>query len=130
MTTTTKPQTLPTIIAYTGVRDSGEFGNANCAHCGALGRYEYDFIGDDGRTHSAMAGCIQRFPVSRVAKAHKAILDKQKTGKKLNGWDTKILEAVSEAINGTMTVPAAEAAIATQEASRRQWMAKKFGGRR
>jgi hypothetical protein len=40
-----------------------------------------------------MAGCIKLFPVSPVAKAQQSVLDKQRTGKNLNGWDQAILAA-------------------------------------
>jgi hypothetical protein len=57
-------QTLPAIVAILDKRDSGEYGNAVCPHCGALGRYVYTFVCEDGRRHGAMSGCIQLFPKS------------------------------------------------------------------
>lgn len=58
-------QTLPAILAVTGMKDYGPSdgeGSACCPHCGARGRYIWYFICEDGSKRGAMRGCIQLFP--------------------------------------------------------------------
>lgn len=118
---------LPVIIRYDGVDDYGEYGAALCPHCGAKGRYIYRFTTEDGGKGGAMAGCIKLFPQSSLARTHKAILDKEKTGGKLNSWDTKMLAAVDAAASGEMSREAAELVVRTEQQKRASWMRKKFG---
>ena len=127
MTKTQRTQ-LPSIIQFTGVTDSGEYGNATCPHCGADGRYVYHFVTTEGAA-GAMAGCIKLFPVSPVAKAHQAVLDKQRAGKNLNGWDRKIAEACERLYRGEIDEAAALHLIQIEQISRKQWMASKGYGR-
>ena len=55
---------LPRIVRFLGTDDSP---GSCCPHCGAEGRYTLRFQVEDGRTMGAMRGCVQLFPVSRVA---------------------------------------------------------------
>jgi hypothetical protein len=91
--------TFPKIIRFTGTTDSGDFGNATCPHCGALGRYVIHFLTEKGNG-GAMAGCVKLFPVSQVALEEKRLREKQedyeKKGWKLNKLDSAALEALEE----------------------------------
>jgi hypothetical protein len=120
---------LPTIVRFEGVTDAGEYGAATCPHCGADGRYVYTFTCDDGRRHGAMSGCVQLYPVSKLAEEHRRILDRQKDRAKrdgkLAGWDVAKLEAIDAAAAGTMTVADALAVVATENARRDAWMRRK-----
>lgn len=120
---------LPRIIMFGELRDSGEFGADNCAHCGAKGRYQRSFVCEDGTHRSAMAGCIQLFPVSKLAKEHLAILkrseERAQSGGKLAGWDVAKLEAINAAAIGEMTVDEALAVVARENAKRSEWMRRK-----
>lgn len=61
----TPTQTLPEIVAITGMRDFGPSdGEGSCPHCGCRGRYVWYFICADGSQRGAMRGCIQLFPGS------------------------------------------------------------------
>src|ERR1041384_229731 len=96
--------TLPRIIRFVERTDSGEFGAAQCPHCGADGRYVYWFVTEDGERRGAMAGCIRLFPVSKIAKEHHAIMerraDRESKGWKLASWDTAKLEAIEAFYRG------------------------------
>lgn len=118
--------TLPRILAFDGVTDAGEYGATTCPHCDAKGRYIYWFITEAGERKGAMAGCIKLYPTSPLADAHKSVLDKVRSDKALNGWDTKILEAIEATAAGTITIDQAEAAVKAQQISRAAWVAKKY----
>lgn len=126
--------TLPRIIQFEGVSDSGEYGNATCPHCGADGRYVWSFITEDGVRRGAMAGCIQKFPVSKLAEEHRKIIDRSKDrakkGQKLASWDIAKLGAIEAVADGTMTVDQALAVVASENYKRSRWMDSKKGGRR
>lgn len=133
MTTTATPQaTLPRIIRFVGVHDSGEFGNATCPHCGADGRYVWTFITEDGVQRGAMAGCIQKFPVSKLADEHKRIIDRQRQrqakGQSLASWDVRKLSAIAAVEAGTMDIATALVVIQSENVKRSEWMRKR--GRR
>lgn len=123
-------QQLPRIVQFLHITDSGEYGNDSCAHCGADGRYQQHFIVEGGKHMAAMAGCVQLFPISPVAKAAQKIAEKERAGKKLNGWDKKIMDAVQKCAAGEISESGAMFLIHAQEQDRSAWMAKKFGGRR
>ena len=88
------------IIRFFDMSDSGEYGNAVCPHCGALGRYVYRFQLEDGSNHGAMAGCIKKFKVHPIAKVQLKLMDKekeyQKKGWNLPSWDRNIVEALDK----------------------------------
>lgn len=131
VTTTEK---LPRIVQFIERTDSGEYGNDTCAHCGALGRYQFTFLGDDGRRHKAMAGCIRKFPVSPIAEHHSKLIakkaDQERLDRKLNGWDTKKLEAIEQFYAGEIDEMTALSVIREQNRQATAWRAQKFGGRR
>lgn len=58
MQTATAP--LPAIVKMLGVDDAGA--GASCPHCGATGRWIYNFLCEDGTQRAAMAGCLKQFP--------------------------------------------------------------------
>lgn len=130
MTTTTKTG-LPRIVRFDETTDSGEFGNATCPHCGALGRYTHWFLGEDGKRHGAMSGCIKLFPISRIAEEHKKISEKQRQNKNsrrpksLNNWDTKKLNAIERYYDGKLTEGQCLAWIDDENRSRDAWMRSK-----
>lgn len=136
-------QTLPEIIAITGMRDFGPSdgeGSTNCPHCGARGRYVWSFICADGSRRGAMRGCIQLFPQavgsSRYAKLIQEAFDRRgkaaEEGKKLASWWQEMIDA-AEAFGAAQLPdhPAIEAAILTlhravaeAENKRQAWLAR------
>ena len=125
---------LPMIVEFTGIKDHGPSddgrGSTVCPHCGADGRYVHHFKTADGSRLAAMSGCVRLFPVHPLAARQHKIMEKESQGKKLNGWDEKILDTIQAWQNGSMSETDAEYAVKREEASRNQWMSKKFGGRR
>lgn len=132
--TVTTTETLPRIVQFIERTDSGEYGNDTCAHCGALGRYQFTFLGDDGKRHKAMAGCIRKFKVAPIADAHAKLItkkaDQERLGRKLNGWDAKKLAAIESFYAGEIDEDAALAVIREQDRQATAWRKQKFGGRR
>lgn len=124
---------LPKIVEFLGVKDSGEYGNANCPHCGALGRYVYSFRCDDGKVHGAMAGCIRLFPVSPLAEEHRAIMERRRereeTGRTLASWDVAKLEALEAFYAGTGTEADVLGIIQRENARRSDWLRRNRRGR-
>ncbi len=51
--------TLPAIVRMIGVDDCP---GGTCPHCGATGRWIYNFECEDGSVRGAMAGCLKLFP--------------------------------------------------------------------
>src|SRR5215470_7903700 len=123
---------LPEIIAYDHVSDAGEYGNDICAHCGAKGRYQHHFLTTAG-PRAAMAGCVQLFPISRIAKTHGQLLTKQREygqkGWKLPSWDQDKLEAIQALQLGLATRDEVELRIANAEFRAAEFRRKKFGRR-
>ncbi len=131
--TTKTTQTLPRIIAMISKTDAGEFGATTCPHCGADGRYVWTFLCDDGTTRGAMAGCLQRFPKSRLVDEHKKIIERaaerEQAGRSLASWDENKLAAINEVIAGTLTEQAALDIVATENLKRSAWLRKHGYGR-
>lgn len=124
---------LPKIIQFLETTDAGEYGATCCPHCDAKGRYVHHFLVEGGARRAAMSGCIKLFPVSPVALAHKKIMEKAAKlpeGRKLNGWDTKKLEAIEAYYAGTTAEADALIVIQSEDAACARWVAKKYGGRR
>lgn len=130
MTATTA---LPKIVAVVSKSDSGEYGNATCPHCGALGRYVWTFKCDDGTTRGAMAGCIKLFPRSPLADEHMKLVERfkerQAEGKSLASWDEAKLDAIEDAIDGKITEAEALYVVKVQNSRRSQWMNSRGRGR-
>lgn len=128
--TQTIPDRLPAIVAILNKHDSGEYGNSSCPHCGALGRYTYHFICDDGRKYGAMAGCIKLFP--KASGRHFSLLEKAftkeeeaKTNKsKLASWWVEMLTATQEFGNDKITKEQLFSVIDTAESRRQAWLSK------
>lgn len=127
-------ETLPRIIQFTGMSDSGEYGNATCPHCGAQGRYVYNFIVEGGERRGAMAGCIQRFPVSQIAKVHKGLLKKAQEyaskGWTLPSWDLAIVEAIEAFGRDEMTEGQCLTIVTNEQNKAKAYRDRKYGKRR
>lgn len=120
---------LPMIVAFDGMHDTGPADprpNGTCPHCGAEGRYIYWFVLEDGSRHGAMAGCLKLFPQSETAKEHQRILDKQRQGKKLNGWDNDNLDAIEGLKVGRLSKDEAIRIIRQNHAKRDAWIRNKY----
>lgn len=151
MTTTTTlkaTQTLPAIIAITGMHDYGPSdgeGSTCCPHCGARGRYVWSFICADGSRRGAMRGCIQLFPKAIGSSRYFKLIqeaferrDKAKEEKKnLASWWQEMIDAAETF--GTAKLPDHDAiqaatlklqqAIAVAEGRRQDWLNKNGYGR-
>lgn len=79
---------------FIGIDDTGVESGATCPHCGAEGRYIYNWI-EHGRPHAAMAGCFAaltgRVKKGDYEKVMIGIAKKQATRKPINGWEKTIL---------------------------------------
>ena len=98
-------QQLPRIVRFLGTDDAP---GSCCPHCGAEGRYTIRFVLEDGRHGGAMRGCVQLFPVSRVAIEELRLRDKLASYVKrfgqsatLNRRDTEALDACDAFYAGT-----------------------------
>jgi hypothetical protein len=92
---------LPRITRYMGCDDSGEFGNANCPHCGAEGRYVHRFKCEDGSYRGAMSGCIELFQWSPTALLDRKLTEKARE-RKLNKNEQRVRFALDEFYAGRM----------------------------
>jgi hypothetical protein len=119
-------QTLPEIVAITGMRDFGPCDDdgeptAHCPHCGAGGRYVWSFICSDGSRRGAMRGCIKLFPLasgsSRYARLIQEAFDRyqaaQEDGKRLASWWHAMIVAAEEFGRGQY--PDHDAIVAAQQ---------------
>jgi hypothetical protein len=93
----TQMQSLPRIVRFLETSDSP---GASCPHCGAEGRFVLRFVVEDGRTLGAMRGCVQLFPVSRIAREELRLREKlagylKKGWNGLNRRDTEALAAIA-----------------------------------
>lgn len=120
---------LPRIVYIDHVEDSGEYGNANCPHCGAKGRYVYHFRCEDGSRRGAMAGCLKHFTLTWLAQEHRRILDKQRDGlkrfgpgHKLASWDAEILAVIEDYADGAIGMEDAARRVTDQKARMAQWL--------
>lgn len=87
---------------FIGVNDTGPESGARCPHCGAEGRYIYEWY-EYGEKKAAMAGCYAaltgQIKKSDVDKHIERIAVKQTKNKSLNGWDktiVRMLKYISE----------------------------------
>lgn len=93
-----KPETVkinPSLpFQFIGVDDTGPESGACCPHCGADGRYIYQWY-EYGVKRAAMAGCYAGLTglikKSDVDKHIERIAVKQSRKKTLNGWDKTIV---------------------------------------
>lgn len=128
MTSTKTNQQLPRIVRFDGVTEGSEFGDMTCPHCGALGRVVHHFLCEDGKRRGAMAGCIQLFPVSEIAREHKKITEKirkLKPGRNPARWDSKKLDAIERYYQGKLTEGQCLAWIEDENRKRDDWMRSK-----
>lgn len=134
-TTKTEPAKLPRLLVLLGRHDSGEYGNAACPHCGALGRYTYSFLCEDGQRYGAMSGCIKLFPkadpwlYSIIEKAFDKEQDAKDKRTKLASWWTEMIEAVTEVSNGKITVGEMRSRVKSAESRRQAWLTKNGYGK-
>ena len=107
------------ILTVDGKEDYGEYGNARCPHCGALGRYVYRFTYEDGSKGGAMAGCIKTIARSPLAIEAQRILDKESEysskGWSLPSWDIKIKEIIESFKDGKLSLSQAQTFVNDQK---------------
>lgn len=134
MTTATRPNIyakLAKIVYFLGIDDCGpvEDGGGFCPHCGANGRYIYNFVCDDGTKHGAMKGCLSKFPMHPFAKIHARILEKQKEnakkGWKLASWDERTLEAIEKFAHNEIAEYEAQRIINSANEAKRAYMKRR-----
>jgi len=85
-----QPMVFNEPVIFTGI----EIGS-NCPHCGAEGKYIYQFtVGT--RKMEAMAGCYKKIVASQSNSILNSLVEntfkKKMTDKSLNGWDRKIID--------------------------------------
>ena len=117
---------LPMIAYFLDISDAGEYGAAICPHCGAKGRYTYNFVTTDGQELGAMSGCVKLYPIHRFALEHKRIMEKEKDGKKLNSWDIAIEDAIRDFVKGIISENRADTIIKTEKRKRTNWLKKRY----
>lgn len=124
---------LPKIVYFIGLDDSGEYGNANCPHCGADGRYTYYFVCDDGTTRGAMKGCLSKFKMHGFAKIHATLLEKQKDYSrknwKLPSWDLRMLEVIEQFGRGEISEHDAQVSISNAKQAASNYRKSRYGRR-
>jgi len=139
----TATQTLPEILAVTGVRDYGPSdgeGSTACPHCGSRGRYVISFVCADGSRRGAMRGCVNLFPIaretSRAAKLiqeafERAAIAAESKRKPARWWQDMIDATERFSAHPLPDVPAIQAArvelfraVWEAESRRQEWLAK------
>lgn len=114
----------PVQFMFISVEDYGE---TVCPHCGAEGRYIYNWI-QDGKYMSAMAGCYKML-TGHISKNDKAeyfriLAEKQAKGKKLNGWDKTVLRMLDFKKEGKYSPDWCDKKIQEALSERAQYLAK------
>lgn len=103
-------QDLPKLLAITHISN-----NDNCPHCGARGKYVYNFRTEDGQSGGAMAGCIKHFPKHELFADSQRIVNKKERYKKegwnLPSWDREIESAIIGFATGEITLREAKIEI-------------------
>ena len=91
-----------------------------CPHCGARGKYIYEFITEDGKRGGAMSGCIKLFPQSRFFADSMRIAKKErdyaKKGWNIPSWDREIKQAINDFIKGGISKDDAMVVVSRQRA--------------
>lgn len=94
---------------------------SSCPHCGADGARVFTFITEDGKQRGAMAGCIQLFPKSPIAREEMRLREKEeryaRQGWKLNRRDTEALDACHAVAAGEMSENTALAIVRSAKAA-------------
>ena len=121
---------FPKVLMVTRFEDAGEFGGTKCPHCGADCRYVRWFVCDDGVERGAASTCFSLYPKSPLAAAASKVYDKVQQRRKLNGWDTAKLDAFEALRAGRSTEAEVSEVCRRQDAQRRAWLDKRYGGRR
>jgi hypothetical protein len=79
---------------FLGVHDTGPDSGAHCPHCGAEGRYIYNWA-EYGEVRAAMAGCYQMLTGKIVKGDYEKVMEgiavKLSRNKPLNGWEKTII---------------------------------------
>jgi hypothetical protein len=124
---------LPKIVLVESIDDAGEFGAANCPHCGAPGRYIVSFLCDDGTRRSAMRGCFKHFRRHRFANVALDAMTKEteykRKGWKLPTWDQQKLDAIRAFAAQEISEWEADRRINLAEAAARSYRKRKYGHR-
>lgn len=130
--------TLPSarVVAVVGFTDAGEYGNASCPHCGALGRYVLHFVCDDGKTRGAMRGCFRLFrkahgPVARLTEqAFDKAADAKSKGTRIASWWAEILDATADLAAERITRERHAEIVLAADGRRRAWLNRNGYARR
>ena len=83
---------LPKLVNITNIEDYGEYGAANCPHCGAKGRYIHVARTTTGETVKAMAGCIKLYPTHKLFFKETQRIQKKELEYKEKGWNLPALD--------------------------------------
>lgn len=120
---------LPKIVFMLSVEDGGPDGGTYCPHCGAEGRYIYNFVCEDGSTYGAMKGCLSKFPMHPFAKLHGEIMGKElefrRKGWSLPRWDAQVKEAIEKYADNLLSESDVQKAINSAQAAKNAYMKRK-----
>jgi hypothetical protein len=110
---------------FIGVKDCG---TASCPHCGAEGRYIYQWE-ENGVARSAMAGCYKML-TGKLSKGEdvryfEILAEKQSKGKELNGWDKNIIRLQGYLSENKYSKEWVEMKIKEVLSQRKQYLSKK-----
>ena len=123
---------MPRITFLKSMKDYGEYGAAECPHCGAKGRYVYEFICDDGSNRGAMRICFSRWPQHYFVREQLRIEEKSSRFEaqgwgRLSEWDTAPLEAIQKFARGEITEAEAEKIVDAASQKRAAYAKSKYG---
>lgn len=109
------------------IQDTGPSSGASCPHCGAEGRYIYNWF-EFGERRAAMAGCYEAL-TGRIKKGDKdrvmeLISKKQSRNKPLNGWERSILRMEQFKADGKFPSEWCDQKINETLSQRKQYLAK------
>lgn len=124
---------LPRIVDVLGTDDYGEYGAANCPHCGAKGRYIKTVVCEDGTERGVMAGCFKLFPkhavVEKIAYYQDKWRDYAAKGWSLGRFDDQIAAAIEDMRAGGMSADDVMSVIRTVAKQRQDWQRSRAGRR-
>ena len=110
---------------FIGVKDCG---TASCPHCGAEGRYIYQWE-ENGVARSAMAGCYKmltgKLSKEEDVRYFEILAEKQSKGKELNGWDKNIIRLQGYLSENKYSKEWVEMKIKEVLSQRKQYLSKK-----
>lgn len=117
--------TSPTSFKFLGVKDCG---HACCPHCGAEGRYIYEWE-QDGKGMAAMAGCFKmltgQLSKDDISAYWILLAEKQAKNKPLNGFDRSIVRLLGFKESGKFPASWCDQKITETLRDRQAFLAKK-----